>query len=551
MSKNSSSSFICKYENCNKYFKEPIMLPCGRSICQEHVTNLINKAKANENSNTINDTFFKCNLCQNDHLLVHEYHLNVNLKEVMDQDFHLIANVNDKHADMRKLLLNFQSTLDELVKIQDDPESYLNEFMSEQKQKVELQRQELKSQIDSIADDIIKKIDDLNQMSLQNINQLSKININKYKSEVLNYQDVHLRDPTIANFQIKQLTNNLDGLNKDAQSDLNRLKRKLQNDTIVEFDANPKKLKLTDFGSFIHKPDVELSKLKELHGHKGVINCAIYYPDNKLITGSDDKSIKIWNLNTAECMFTFDQDNDKISKLLLTSDNKKLIGSTEEGSIKVFCMNRKQCVATMGQECTAIGDLCLTNEGNLISSDSASGVKVWNMETYECMKKLPEEMRTFEKMICLKDGKIAGSISCNSNVIVIFNLETNDEEFRFPECPSFVNCLEIMSNNETLISGHIDGVRLWDMNKAQLIKTIVSDLSIRNVKLIQNDKYLLVNSDDYDLFLCDINNETENHLNKPINNNEIVNLCSLLPNENLVALNGFSVVIYDTLFKKN
>jgi WD40 repeat protein len=188
-----------------------------------------------------------------------------------------------------------------------------------------------------------------------------------------------------------------------------------------------------------------------------------------------------------------------------------------------------------------------------LEGDSGSGVKVWNMETYECINKLPEEMHNFDKMICLKDGKIVGCISKGVNVIIVFNLESNEEEYRFSECLSFINCLELMSNNETLISGHIDGVRIWDMNNVKLIKTIASELPIWHVKLIQNESYLLVNTGDCELFLCDFNNETENQLDIPINkeNEKILNLCALLPNENLVVINGACIDIYESLLKKN
>ena len=45
--------------------------------------------------------------------------------------------------------------------------------------------------------------------------------------------------------------------------------------------------------------------LKTLEGHSYYINSVAYSPDGtKIISGSDDKTIKIWDANTGECLKT-------------------------------------------------------------------------------------------------------------------------------------------------------------------------------------------------------------------------------------------------------
>jgi len=47
---------------CNKLLVDPIVLPCGNTICKTHFNDLINKSKDKIN--------FKCCTCQNDHLIL-------------------------------------------------------------------------------------------------------------------------------------------------------------------------------------------------------------------------------------------------------------------------------------------------------------------------------------------------------------------------------------------------------------------------------------------------------------------------------------------------
>ena len=45
--------FICKYDGCNKYFKEPIILECGRSVCKEHLEDIL-RGKKHASANIMN-----------------------------------------------------------------------------------------------------------------------------------------------------------------------------------------------------------------------------------------------------------------------------------------------------------------------------------------------------------------------------------------------------------------------------------------------------------------------------------------------------------------
>ena len=46
--------FICEYNNCNKYLSNPIILPCCKTVCNEHI-----KQQPNEK--------FNCDICKESH----------------------------------------------------------------------------------------------------------------------------------------------------------------------------------------------------------------------------------------------------------------------------------------------------------------------------------------------------------------------------------------------------------------------------------------------------------------------------------------------------
>ena len=76
-------------------------------------------------------------------------------------------------------------------------------------------------------------------------------------------------------------------------------------------------------------------------GHTGPISALVLLSSRALATGSDDRTIKIWDLNTGTLRFTFDVSNgghaDKITQLILLSQSGgHLASASKDGKIKIW-----------------------------------------------------------------------------------------------------------------------------------------------------------------------------------------------------------------------
>ena len=536
-----SCSFICRFYGCDKYLKEPVILPCGFSICKQHIHDLV----SNKNE------YFRCNSCQQDHSSTQEYQLNLTLKHLItEENSHLNGNL----LEMRKLLDSFEKTLDEIKIIQNDPANYLYEYVNEQKRKIELQREELKLQIDKISEELIKKIDDLNAQFSTN---LDKIDLDEYKRTVQNYEENHLRNPNIPETDFKKLILNLKKIHEEANTNLWIMTRKLRNNKKFDFKPKLNKLETNMFGCLKLTPDVKLKFSRRLDGHKSYINAAIYYPDNKLITGSDDKSIKIWDLKTNKCLVTL-CNNYPIGKLVLSLDNTKLIVAQIiddeicEYIIKVVCLKSFKFIAELETQFSTLYDFCFLPNGDLITSD-LEGIKLWNMNNFAFIRELPEEIKYLEHMNITSDNtKLIGLIDINyTSSIRVICLKTFNVLAILPGFSDvYTYCVKLLSNDQTVISGHEDGIRIWNIEKRELTSMVLSDILINRIILIQNENYFLADGD-INLYLCNLNNETEPEIVESMNNSSknFSKLAGLLPNDDLITITNNKICIYENLLK--
>lgn len=142
------------------------------------------------------------------------------------------------------------------------------------------------------------------------------------------------------------------------------------------------------------------SIIKTLKGHTDSITCLelIEYDNNDndlLFSGSIDKTIKIWNLNTGEVLQTLVGHSGTVTSLVLVNKSY-LISGSEDNSILVweldFTNNNFKTVgkffATLTGHSGPITALKISYKGELISASKDSTIKFWNIKTGICLKTL-------------------------------------------------------------------------------------------------------------------------------------------------------------------
>ena len=74
-----------------------------------------------------------------------------------------------------------------------------------------------------------------------------------------------------------------------------------------------------------------------MEGHLDIICSVAYSPDGtKIISGSADETIKIWDANTGECLKTLEGHLDIIWSVAFSLDGTKIISGSDDTTIKIW-----------------------------------------------------------------------------------------------------------------------------------------------------------------------------------------------------------------------
>lgn len=121
-------------------------------------------------------------------------------------------------------------------------------------------------------------------------------------------------------------------------------------------------------------------KVKAFRGHTDGVMC-LQFDDSFLITGSYDNTVKVWNIETGECLRTLT--GHALCIRALHFDDAKLITGSMDRTLKIWNYHTGQCIRTLQGHTDGI--VTLDFDSRILASGSADAtIKIWNFATGEC-----------------------------------------------------------------------------------------------------------------------------------------------------------------------
>ena len=135
-------------------------------------------------------------------------------------------------------------------------------------------------------------------------------------------------------------------------------------------------------------PEAVLRHLRD--AHESAINCVSYDGDRgRYLTGSDDKTVKVWDAESLKCLATFEGHSQRVMSVSYDRDRGRYLTGSEDKTVKVWDAESLKCLATLEGHSSWVMSVSYDRDrGRYLTGSSDQTVKVWDAESLKCLATL-------------------------------------------------------------------------------------------------------------------------------------------------------------------
>jgi eukaryotic-like serine/threonine-protein kinase len=243
---------------------------------------------------------------------------------------------------------------------------------------------------------------------------------------------------------------------------------------------------------------------KTLFGHTDAVkSIALSLDGNLLASGGKDRTIKLWNLKTEKLIRTLEGHQDTIWSVAISSDRVYLASASADRTIKIWNIHTKQLLHTLKGHSDWVFSVAFSPDGQTLASAGKDGqIKLWDVKTGRELSALTGHQDAVRAVVFDPLGGHLASASWDGTV-KIWDVQTKKEIYTYSGHGDRLTSVIFNPDGKTLASSSIDGtIKLWDWKNHTLLSTLtghgdwvlslVSDLSGETLISSSKDRTLKI-----------------------------------------------------------
>jgi WD40 repeat protein len=240
-----------------------------------------------------------------------------------------------------------------------------------------------------------------------------------------------------------------------------------------------------------------------LLGHTGIVHCVVVTDNNLAVSGSDDKSLRVWDIRQRTCVNAVYGAHDNTICSLTISGNRLYSGSYREVAVwdMSSCLSQKWApISVLSGHGHWVYSMQVLND-RYLAAGAHSLIRIWDLESFTSVQDVRTRVGKSIYALALtedKDTLLAGTFE---NALLMGHVEQGEEEgdpVRIDEPRAIMDahsacvlCLAV--SGDIVFSGSYDTtVKMWRLGSDRRLTSIGSlDHGAKVESLVVSDKFIV------------------------------------------------------------
>lgn len=208
-------------------------------------------------------------------------------------------------------------------------------------------------------------------------------------------------------------------------------------------------------------------------GHTGEITSIAYSSNGRfLISGSNDTTIKVWDVATGALIRTLSGHIDTVSTVAWIPNSMNIVSGSWDSTIKIWDATTGLCSVSINASTGFIHTISVSPDGKyILSADADYNLSMWDSSNLKNIRITPLESNIFA-LAYSPDGKTIAAAH-DDGTVTIRNAQTHALQKTLKGHTEAVYSIAFSPDTTTLVTGSYDTtVKIWNTKSSKCIHTL-------------------------------------------------------------------------------
>jgi WD40 repeat protein/serine/threonine protein kinase len=248
--------------------------------------------------------------------------------------------------------------------------------------------------------------------------------------------------------------------------------------------------------------------LRTFEGHTDLVKSVAISPDGrKALSGSEDKTLKLWNLEKGKCLCTFEGHTAGVNSVVISPDGCQALSGGNDKTLKLWNLEKGKCLRTFEGHTAEVNSVVISPDGcQALSGGNDKTLKLWDLEKGACLRTFEGHTAGVNSVVISPDGCHALSgADYRDKTLKLWDLHNGACLSTFEGHLHSVDSVAFNPDGRRALSGSHYTLKLWDLATGNCLRTYKGHTGwVQSVAISPDGRWALSGSKDQTLKLWDL-----------------------------------------------